>query len=1151
MASTPQIKLRDGTGYSTTLSFTTNQESTTISGTVGLDTASVQISVDGGAWTSSPSFILYTQDTILVPNPSAYPQGFQLNLGLNSIRLRSIDTSGGVSPIATVEIVRVHNVTTIVNQIPTGVRVHRLRDSIAVLAAKPVLKTLEEIRNVREDVLISPATTSFLGFNIYASSTPAGTSGYFRVNETPVLDTSTLEEDVITTDTDIALWDNTLFKNMRLRITEEDEFGSLLAVRLDKLYATASLSDKLRVNSTFESYRRLPFIRFIHVRGSGPNADQFTTISDTEPLYYVVSGLYYDRSQNIEFETPYSQEVVGLPLVIDTTIRDMPAYRQSDVRQRYIEAIQKVNQEIDLAPSSTTRDVSIDPFSSEAERLWFLLDFVHRCQSILTLLQLDDADGDGTSDPANTSSYKIALQSAVGYQSPEAVQALIDQQFDKEAANKGKKRGFGRPAVGQVVIYVLVKPVRDVVIPADSYVTADADELLNLPSVRFRIGGSFVIPVADIDAYYNFEAKRWQIVVDIVCDTVGEIGNRAPGSITSITGASGVFVTNEERTDFGLSRETNAQLAARSILAYSAVDTGTEGGYALAAAEQVGVIKSKIVKSGDPLMMRDYDPVRGKHIGGKVDIWVQGSRERQITETFAFTFEIARDIQALAVDLNTLTFRVQDSRVTVGTPIIEILNSPSQGFGVRNVTTGESYDLTGVVVLDYQTFRINVAIDQPVTHIDDLVTVDYRLRSTNKFLFSYQPVRRVISVIGEISGVLTPTVNYSLYKTDDPLLTGESTFAENYLSLTQSGGKPSGNTVVIEDEPHTMVGFFAEPLQAIGINLKSIVVTSEDGLTTYRSPSLADPDYDIVAGTAVTPLKIVRTTASTIPNGAVVLVSYNHDENFKVTYVINDLLQQFQQVLNRRRHITGDVIAKQAINNPVDIETTIQLNKGTTRDKVDPMIRSNLSLDLNRKKTGQGSGQSDIIRVIDSTPGVDYQLVPFAKMAYADGTRKLREPVSSLAERMPALDAGGTIVYLLTNSLKNPTTDSGGLIHEHRGVFQDDVPMTLVSSFDQVGTAGNQAAIIGSLGASITGYSDDGTLSTLGFTDLPAERVRRTANRVLVSLLQTTPVVPTTDGYTYTVSYVVRGDSGSHDMVTSEVEFVELGSFTATYHNGV
>ena len=106
-------------------------------------------------------------------------------------------------------------------------------------------------------------------------------------------------------------------------------------------------------------------------------------------------------------------------------------------------------------------------------------------------------------------------------------------------------------------------------------------------------------------------------------------------------------------------------------------------------------------------MMRDYDDVRRKHIGGKVDIWTQGLRERQVTDNFAFTFDIAQDIQCQIIDVTNLIFRVLDSRVTVDTPLIEILNNPAQGLGVRNVTLGEDYDLTGVAILDFETFQVD------------------------------------------------------------------------------------------------------------------------------------------------------------------------------------------------------------------------------------------------------------------------------------------------------------------------------------------------------------------------------------------------------------------------------------------------------------
>jgi hypothetical protein len=1153
MATAPQIALRDGSGFTTNLTFTTNQEAITVTGTVGVDTAAVQISVNGQAFVSDPTLISFSNQTLTIPNPLSFPSGLLLEFGVNTIAIRTIDVVGGVSAASTVIVTRVQDVTSIINEIPSGIRVRRQRNSINILAGKPHL-TLDPITaRFATNVLVAPATTTFRGFNFYASTTPGGTSGYFKLNAAPILQTTTFEEDVISTSSDLAIWDNTILRNIRIKITEENDFGQQLAVRLDKSYSASALSDKLRVTSVLESYRLTEFVKFNHVRSGVTgtlNSDQFVAVSDSDPLYYVVSGVYFDSAQNVEFETPYSQEVLGAPLTIDTTIRDLPPHRSNEIIVSYINAILRVNAEIGIIPGSTTRDVSIDPFASEAERLWFLLDFVHRSQSFLTLLQMDDADGDGQSDSVAVSAYKVALKAALGLQSDDAVQSLIDRQFDKLAANCNKKRLSGRPAVGQAVIYTTAKPIRDIIIPADSFVSADADAALGLPSVRFRIAGSFLLPARTADAYYNFEKKRWQIVVDIVAETIGSTGNRSADSIKNVTGVSGVLVTNDESTVFGTDRESNADLAARAILGFSSVDTGTEGGYASTAAEQLGIVKAKVIKSGDPLMMRDFDTVRKKHAGGKVDIWVQGLRERQVTEKFAFTFEIARDVQCQIIDLTNLIFRVLDSRVTPTTPVIEILNNPVQGLGVRNVTTGQDFDLTGATVLDYQTFQLNRAIAQPTTHIDDVVTADYRFRVLNQFFFTLQPVRRVVTVVGEVSGSLDPSTNYGLYKTDDPLLIGESTVARDYLSIVQFGGKPSGSTISINNDTHVMIGFFQEPLLAIGINTKTIRVFSADRVTEYNGPSSSLPDFDIIEGTATTPVKIVRTAASRIVSGQTVSVDYVHDENFEVTYVINDLLQQFQQVVNGRRHVTADVLVKQAVENSLNVETTIQLSKGATKDKVDPLVRSNVSLELNRKVIGQGSAQSDVIHAIDATPGVDYEIIPLAKMAYADGARRLREGVLSTYVHVSALDIGGNLSYLLTNSLRNPTTDGGGLNTEHRGVFQDDEPMAISSNLASIATAANQAFIIGAGGAILAGFSDDATLIAAGFTTAPdilTERLRRTANHVVVSLSGAGIPSDNPSNHAYAASYVVRGDSGSHDIVAAQVEFIDLGDLTITY----
>lgn len=1143
MATAPQIKLRDGSGTTQNLVFSTNREAVFFEGTADASAVDIQVSINGAGFVSDPTLVQFNLPDFTIPNPASHTEGLILESGLNTILVRTIDIVGGVSATATISVTKVNPSDVPVPDIPTGIRVRRRRDAVDILAALP---SEEE-----EGVFGATATLTFQGFNFYGSTSPSGTSGYFLLNSTVVTEASEVfEEDTFSVGSDSTVWTRNEQANfLRIKVTEEDVFGNEVSTRLNRTYPIVEYSGDLRFSSAVEERRLTNFARFRHTRSGGTgilNSDQFAALPDTDPIYYVVTAVYFDAETSSEVESPHSQEVLGSPLSLDTTIRDLSGRTQSQIVASYVDLVQRANQEISLVPGSTTRDVSIDPFSSEAERLYFLLDFIHRAQSFLTLLQIDDADGDEVSDPVVGSTYKTTLKAALGYSTDAAVQALIDSAFDKLAANVQKTRLAGRPAQGQAVFFTVTRPTVDLPVPAGTIVSSSADATLGVPAVRFRVGGTFVMLASQADAYYNFDRRRYEIVVDIVAEEVGEDGNRPAGQIKNVQGVAGLQVTNLEATVFGSDRESNSDLATRSLLGFVSVDTGTEGGYASTAAEQVSAVKSVIVKSGDALMMRDYDPVRRKHIGGKVDIWVQGLLERQVSEQFAFTFEIARDITCQIIDLATLTLRVQDSRVTVDTPITEILDNPSQGLGVRNVTQGLDYILTNAVIVDYQTIRLDPAIvGQPVTNIDDVITADYRFRVQNQFEFSFQPVRRVTSVVGEVSGTLNSTTGYDLFKTEDPLLEGESTIASDFLVINQVGGIPSGDSITVNDETHVLIGAFEEPLNSIGINTRTLRVFSEDRTIEYDGPETTSPDYEVVEGTPTTPASISRTATSSIPNGATVSVDYNHDENFTVTYVINDLLQQMQRTIESRRHVTADVVVKQAIDNEIDLDTTVQLLSGASRDNADPAIRSSVSVELNSRTIGRGVAQSDVINAIDSTTGVDSSVVPFGKMAYADGSRKLRESVSSASVALTALDIGGAQAYILTTPLGFPTTDGGGLETEHKGVFQNDESMTLSASLTTVASAVNQAYIIGSTGAEISGYSDDATLIGEGFTTAAsreAERLLRTANHVVISL----PSGELPTDHTFATSYVIRGDTGSKDIPAAGVEHLTLGEFSIT-----
>ena len=1143
MASAPQIEARDGT-FTQNLVVTTNQKSLFILGTVATNTIDLQVSINGGPFVSDPTLVRLEGPIFEVPNATSFPEGLDLQLGPNTLLLRAIDLVGSVSAASTAQITRVQSSTQFDAVIPSGIRLRRKRGAVTLL----VSKQLPTDNPAFTDPLV------FQGFNIYASTAAGGTSGRFKVNAQPLTEVTTQEAEVTQLTSTQAVFSpqGTIARTV---VTLEDEFGQVLSTVSDTSVDIFDAVSDLRFDATMSSYALEDFVGFTHLRsgleGDGViNSDQWADVQDTEPLYYTVTAVYFDPTQNLTFETPHSQEVLGSPLTLDTNIRDLPGRVAGQVVVDYLDAIQRVDASISLVPGSTTRDVSIDPFASEVERLWFMLDFSHRSQSFLTLLQIDDANSDGVSDAVASSPYKQALKAAVGLATDGAVQSLIDTQFDKLAGNFTKTRLPGRPAVGQVVFFTTVRPSVDIPIASGSIVSTNADLDNGLPAARFLVGGTFVLAAADADAFFNFDTGQYEVTVDVTAETLGSSGNRSAGQIVNVvSGPTGLQVVNREATRFGTDRESNADLAIRAQLGLLSVDAGTEGGYAATAAESIGIVKSKIVKSGDPLMMRDYDEVRRKHIGGKVDIWVQGLRERTVTEKFSFAFEVARDVRCQIIDVATLTFRVLDSRVTVDTPVVEILDDAAQGLGVRNVTTGNNYDLAGLVLVDFETFRLNSAIAQPATNINDIITADFRFRSVNQFTFTLQPVRRVVSVTGQSSGPLDIVQGFDLFKTDDPLLTGESTIAKDYLVINQVGGIPTGDAISVSDESHILIGFNAEPLRNVGINTATLKVFSQDRSVEYAGPAAAVPDYDVVAGTATTPIRIVRTAASQIANGETVVVDYLHDENFTVTYVINDLLQQLQQQVNSKRHITADVLVKQAIQNSIDLETTVQLNQGAKKDTVDPAIRTNVSVELNSKLIGQGAAQSDLINAIDSTTGVDFQVLPLARMGYADGSRKLRVAVLSTNDPVPSLDIGGNSVFILQNGLLYPTTDGGGLATEHRGVFQDDESLVLAESLAVVGASPNQAYIIGNDGASIVGYSDDLTLVAEGFVepeDIEEERYRRTANHVVVSLSGAGSPPDNPDQHAYAVSYVIRGDIGPHDITATQVEFVDTGNFTLT-----
>lgn len=1126
MANTPKFDRPQGTSSTTSLNLTSTIRNQVLTGTLDSNTVDVQVNVNGAGFVSDPALVEFDQETFTVPNRNVYPEGLQLSYGKNTIKVRVVDVTGATSTPAeaTLNILRPDDVS-LISEAPSGLRVRRQRGGVELVWSEL------DVPNVR-------------GYNVYASAEPSGgTSGYVRINKDLITDASFEEEELEEVTTDSTFYDNN-FGQLRVFLSEEDFNEEPIQTVQDSTIDTSLAGTKLKVDTTVSTVTTTTYYAFTHDRdgtesGGFINNEVFADVPDDDPLYYVMTSVVFDPVTNREVESAYSAELVGYPLVIDTQIRELPRRTNFDVSEDYISEILEYDNEISVIPGSVVRDVFIDPFATEAERLYFIADFVRRSQSFATLLVVDEL-----------TSYKEALASSLGLTSIDNVQSIIDDAFDKLAANVNVTRQGSSEAVGEVTFYTTSEPQTDLTIEEGTLVGVEGG------GVTFRVTSRVVLPVSDKESYYNHQRRRWEIKANIRATEAGSQGNVPSTRIRRVIGnASGLQVTNFEATRFGRDEESNEDLAERAILAFTSVDVGTSKGYLATALKQQGVFRASVIDAGDDYMARDYDEVREKNIGGKVDVWVQGNRDVEVSDTFALKFDIERDVRFfLDSSPSEYIFIADDDRITPNNPIVQVLGeTPSeqaQGFQFRNLTTGENFDLTNYSILDYNKIQLDTSITQPVVRSNDVISGDFRFQESSQYVFSRQPVVSINNVTSlNTSDVLTDGTHYQLCRIEDPLLTGHSTEAEDYMQVSKSGGVPSGQVFVVNDERHVLVGELSESLDNLGASSLTVRVFTLDRMTEYNGPLSSDPDFFIEEGDSTTPLKIVRNPDGDITNGEEVSVDYEHDENFDVSYTINDILTDVQAEFEKQRHVTADVLAKQAVSNQIDLEMTIVLVPNATQSQVDAEIRTNISQLLNSKAIGDAIHQSDIVRVIENTPGVSHVIMPFAKMTHADNNLIVRESVNNaftFLENSPT-----SKIYTLQDALNFATTDGGGSESLHRGVFQDRQPLELVSAYSALRSKSNAAYIVGSEGLVITGYSDDSTLTSEGYntaTEREARRKELTANHVFLSL----PSTGSPENHEYTASYQVKGDTSSQSTIElTGISFAELGDLTITYRGGV
>jgi uncharacterized phage protein gp47/JayE len=1162
MASTPKFEgpdlvLREEYIFSTTIS------TRFFVGTMDADTADMQVSIRGSAFASDPDLIAFEGDTFVVPNPSAFPEGLRLLPGDNEVQVKSILTNGQATAPAklTARLVQEEDVGGELTP-PTGVSIERFDRTVAI--------TVDGVTD-----------SNVVGYNFYASTSPGGgTTGYNRINPALVISSQTVEDFTtlgeLTTDANVATnLDGSAAADplfFRVKGTQENEDEEVVQTDFDQTIEVNELVTRIRTTTTVESVRTVSRFSFIHDRQSNfnsvnnpaiPNA-AFNTISASDPLYYVVTAVYVINGD--EYESSLSPEVAGYPLVITPSVGTFPAVSRQQIVRDTVLSIFRANPQVDVKPGSVTRDTFIDPFSTEAQRMRFVLDFLHRASSFSTLLPIDDPGFTGESLPVAQSEYKRALKLAFYLESDQSVQNVIDGAFDKLASNFGKTRRPGNRSRGACTIFTRTRPTTSINFPIGTGIT--------LGGQRFRLTSPVTISASGSGSFFNPATGRYSATAFIQAENVGLAGNIAPATGTVDNAPLGISVQNEAPTFGGKDEETNRELALRAQGALSSVDSGTLQGYTQNAVDVPGVEQVNVVDASHPLMMRDLN-AEGRHVGGKVDIWVRGESTGVVSDAFAFSFEIAEAIQFEPIgDLTDLKFRAVDPNLSPSNPIIEMLSIPSYGFEFHNQSQGYDFDLTDVQIVDWNAIQLSSTYNDPTAHdLEDVITGYYRYRTSDKFVFTRQPVRSIESFSGQRTGTVD-LLAYDLFRTEDPLLIGRSSEAGDYIQITDSDELPDGisipspTPISITSEEHVILDGI-EYLNYLGANPLTVRVFNADRTVEYVSPyTSASSDYTFVEGDQTTPLGIKTTDASNIVTGQTILIDYDHDENFSVSYTPNVLIDVAQGTIDPIRHITADVLVKEAIPVTVDITATVVLQNRQDRTlsaaQVDALVRTRIAQYFGGLTLGEPIRPADISRIIDETEGVSYPVHPLTKVTKGKGSLVLREPIltSQNADILAVSEwhTPATKVWLLKDELRAATTNAGGPETQFRAVHADDVKLEhyeVPPNINGIPLNLSQYAafIIGDDGLYIPGYTDDTTLlANYVFDDDPdvqrsqleAKRRELTKNRVLVTLPNSSGA-PTPKDFNYQVTYVVGDDTGTKNIEPGPAEYLEVGNIELSF----
>ena len=636
-------------------------------------------------------------------------------------------------------------------------------------------------------------------------------------------------------------------------------------------------------------------------------------------FYAMLSTVVQDPTSYAVFESqqngPVTCGFVNLSLVSPTDF--LALQRKEDIAGRLITQMMMLYPNLDLTPRSEVRDLLVDPVSIELASMSVREWFARVGASISAISQVDDSNGDGVSDDFNGSPIKQQISRAFGL-SANDTQTLINRQFDILGEEAGLPRSGAIASVVTLTFYTYVKPTSTVSFSTGILCSTVPDS--TTPSLTFLTTGSAVVDINS--SSYDPVNGWWGVSVPASCQSTGSNTNAGAGTIRTVSSGApaGWNVTNLAAAQFGLDDEINSHYASRiAIRQITGVDSGTRGGYLTTALATPGVVAAQVVAAGDVEMLRDWDPIRQKHVFGCVDVYAQGTSTSEEDESVVYNYGTAGTPGVYSVSFSGLPLTLVS---TAGTAIVFHIDNMAfqqlewplcQAVELQASSLGGTFYL-GVVKAQFDNTGGSVLVNPAemayqvagsgttqaftpfqisgsdatnlaaVTYAGGSVkyTLSARLRSPLSRVPAEQPVMSVNSVVGQtgytgaVPGSLITLVHHS-----DFLLYGGSNEAGDEVQTSSTGATPITKTITASIPGGVPAPTFIDSGMSVAVdnsgNIGNILsVRSVDLSTLYRfSLPGQGGDYAIAASGPYGSYSLLPQVGGTLVNGTSYVVAYN------------------------------------------------------------------------------------------------------------------------------------------------------------------------------------------------------------------------------------------------------------------------------------